>query len=86
MLGLLGELIGQSNATFSKPPDHLTVFEHVGDMIPDVSYLHIVIPVDISKFETMFTKAMAMMRDDFWNQSKTNTFKNEDYYFPKTSD
>jgi hypothetical protein len=85
MLGLLGELIGQSNASFSKPPDHLTVFEHVGDMIPDVSYLHVVIPVDVNKFENMFSKAMSMMRDDYWKQAQTKNFKNEDYYFPKAS-
>jgi hypothetical protein len=86
MLGLLGELIGQSNAAFSKPPDHLTVFEHVGDMIPDVSYLHVVVPVDINRFENMFSKAMTLMNEDYKKQSQTKNYKNEDYYFPKSTE
>jgi hypothetical protein len=55
-------------------------------MIPDVSYLHVVVPVDINRFENMFSKAMTLMNEDYKKQSQTKNYKNEDYYFPKSTE
>jgi len=74
-----------SPASFnSAAPEHLTVFEHVGDMIPDVSYLHVVVPVDLERYEKMFTGALDLISENKKSFKNTKEYKDEEYYHPKT--
>ena len=86
MMMMFMNLFPSTSAAFSNRPEHLTVFEHVGDMIPDISYLHVVVPVDINRFENMFAKAMTLMNEDSAKLLKITKFNNEEWYFPKTAD
>lgn len=55
-------------------------------MIPDITYLHMVVPVDINRFENMFAKAMILMNEDSGKIVKITKFSNEEWYFSKTAD
>lgn len=69
-----------------KPPDHLTVFEHVGDMIPDASYLHVVVPIDLNQLESMFTIARDALIEETRVTRASSKYANELYYQPKRSE
>jgi len=63
---------------------HLTVFEHVGDVIPDVSFIHVIMPVDLDKFDKMFTGAIDLLNQDSKTMRQQEIYQNEVYYHPKT--
>jgi hypothetical protein len=86
MMMLLMDMCNQTSAAMLYRPQHLTVFEHVGDMIPDISYLHVVVPVDLNKFENMFAKAMHLLNEDTAEAMKSRKFSGQEYYFPKTTE
>lgn len=51
-------------------------------MIPDVSYIHVVIPIDWTKYEDMFNKAVELFKHDATTARQQTTFRNEEYYHP----
>ncbi len=55
-------------------------------MILDISYLHVVVPVDINKFENMFAKAMDLLNEDTKNAMQSKKFSDQEWYFPKTTE
>lgn len=42
---------------------HPTSFEHVRHVIPDISYVHVVVSIELDKFERMFKEALSIMAD-----------------------
>ena len=64
-------------------PGHLTVFEHVGDMIPDLSYLHVAIPISLKEYDDMFELAKNVMMKDTRLTMSSKNYRNEIWYHPK---
>jgi hypothetical protein len=85
MMMFFMDMCGQSSAMFNQRPLHFTVFEHVGDMIPDISYLHVVVPVAINKFENMFARAMTLLMDYTSKELKSRKFSDQEWYTPKST-
>jgi len=46
---------------------HLTIFESLGEMVPETAFIHILAPVDILNFAGFFTKAIALLRTNAEN-------------------
>lgn len=63
-------------------PNHLTVFEHVGNMVPDVSLLHIMVPLNLDMHQNMFENAMAAVKEEFEGAKTSKKYTNEIYYNP----
>ena len=75
--------IAGASSLIVKRPTHLTVFEHVGEMVPDLTYLHVVVPIDLDKMQSMFITALDIMDEETKRTRKMQKFKDELYYVPQ---
>jgi len=59
---------------------HLTIFENLGELIPNSAYIHVVIPVDLQNYRQLFVTARELLRTDCQRVLNTKMYQNLGYY------
>ncbi len=59
---------------------HLTIFENLGELIPNSAYIHVVIPVDLRNYRQLFLTARELLRIDCQNIHNTKKYQDLRYY------
>jgi len=70
----------QSAMQHQTPDTHLTIFEDLGEMVPESAYVHVLIPVDTTNFTNLFAAAQQLLVSNLNTYRKTQTFKNSMWY------
>jgi hypothetical protein len=64
------------------PDAHLTLFEDLGDMLPDAAYIHVLVPVDLRNFSSMFSAASDLLYHHLMDFRNSTTFQYAMWYDP----
>jgi hypothetical protein len=64
------------------PDAHLTLFEDLGDMLPDAAYIHVLVPVDLRNFSSMFSAATDLLYFHINDFRNSTTYYNAMWYDP----
>ena len=64
------------------PDAHLTIFEDLGEMIPDSAFIHVIAPVDLRNFSSTFQAARNMLQQQLNLFQTTNAYTNAKWYNP----
>ncbi len=83
-------LLSQINSTFASTLNnnangHLTIFENLGELVPDSAYIHVAIPVTFSHFKDYFFLAKRLLKQDTEDLIQSSTFKSAEWREPQTS-
>ena len=79
--------VNASAGTFDNTPDtHLTIFENLGEMMPDAAYIHILAPVNLSHFQHTFTRARQLLRNITDEMVQSDAWYNAVWYDPAKVD
>lgn len=62
------------------PDTHLTIFEDLGEMIPDAAYLHVLVPVDLRNFSNLFNAAQVLLKHHLHDFRNSTVYKDALYY------
>ena len=64
------------------PDAHLTIFEDLGEMVPDSAYIHVLAPVNIRNFSSTFQAARNLLQHQLNLFHATESYKNAKWYNP----
>ena len=62
------------------PDAHLTIFEDLGEMIPNTAYIHVLVPVDMRNFSKIFSTARQLLKSTIYEFQASEAFNNAKYY------
>ncbi len=68
---------------FHETPDtHLTIFEDLGEMVPDAAFIHVLVPVDLRNFSNLFNAADMLLKHHLHQFRNSSEYKNAMYQDP----
>jgi len=85
MAGLLSLFVPSAHAlstTNANQPHHLTIFENMGDLVTDTSYIHIMSTIDLRQYEDMFASSLQMLNEQTKRLMEHQKYKDATYYNP----
>ena len=65
------------------PDTHLTIFENLGEMVPDAAFIHVLAPVNLTIYRNMFSKARALLRAITHEITTSKEWKDSVWYQPE---
>jgi len=70
--------------TVQGSPEHYTIFEDLGQMVTDTSYLHITSVVSLDAYSALFSRMRQALNEDQSSVFASENYKNEQYYKDNT--
>jgi len=84
MAGPLSLIMPSAHAinTANSKPHHMAIFENMGDLITDTSYIHIMSTIDLRQYEDMFSSTIKMLNEQTAKLLDSQKYKEGVYYNP----
>ena len=80
---ILFALLPVSAAMVQDTPDaHLTIFEDLGQMVPDSAFIHVLVPVDLRNFSSLFDAAPKLLKEHLRTFRASTTYQYALDYVP----